>query len=355
MTETSAAQPAAEPIVGGGDAPTEGAGDLAAARRLLDLEADGLRRLAAGLDDSFVRALNVLQAVSGRVVVTGMGKSGHIGRKIAATLASTGTPAQFVHPGEASHGDLGMITRKDAVLALSNSGGTAELGDIVGYTRRYRIPLVALTANSESSLAEQADVAVPMPRAAEGCPMGLAPTTSTTMTLALGDALAIALLERRGFSPNDFQVFHPGGSLGQRLQRVGDLMHGIEELPLCRAETPMSQAILTMTAKTWGCVGIVNDRGALVGIVTDGDLRRNIDRDLLKLTAGEVMTADPETIRMQALAAEALGLMNARKVHCLFVVDGAAERETVPAGGVTARDVPVGIVRIHDCLHAGLT
>ena len=341
MSKTSAAKTAAAPDRIGRSATD----DLAAARCLLELEGEGLRLLADGLDDRFIEALDLLQAVSGRVIVTGMGKSGHIGRKIAATLASTGTPAQFVHPGEASHGDLGMITRKDAVLALSNSGGTVELVDIVAYTRRYRIPLVALTANPASSLAEQADVAVLLPKATEGCPMGLAPTTSTTMTLALGDALAIALLERRGFSPNDFQVFHPGGSLGQRLQRVGDLMHGPAALPLCSPETPMPEAILTMTAKTWGCVGVVDEHDALIGIITDGDLRRHMDRDLMNRTAGDVMTAGPETIHQQALAAEALGLMNDRKVGCLFVVDGNADKD----------NVPVGIVRIHDCLRAGLT
>lgn len=341
MSQTGAAKTASDPD----ELDRSAAEDLAAARRLLDLEADGLRQLADGLDERFVEALDLLQAVSGRVVVTGMGKSGHIGRKIAATLASTGTPAQFVHPGEASHGDLGMITQKDAVVALSNSGGTAELVDIVAYTRRYLIPLVALTSNPSSSLAEQADVAVLMPKATEGCPMGLAPTTSTTMTLALGDALAIALLERRGFSPNDFQVFHPGGSLGQQLQRVADLMHGTDELPLCKPTTAMPDAILTMTAKTWGCVGVVDEHNALIGIITDGDLRRHIDQDLMNLTAGEVMTAGPETIHQQALAAEALGSMNARKVSCLFVVDGNASRDSVP----------VGIVRIHDCLRAGLT
>ena len=321
------------------------AADLAAARRVLELEADSLSALGAVLDARFVEALDRLAAVTGRVIVTGMGKSGHVARKIAATLASTGTPAQFVHPGEASHGDLGMITDRDAVVALSNSGLTAELGDIIGYTRRYAIPLIAITAGQQSLLGDEADVALVLPSVREACPMGLAPTTSTTMMMALGDAIAIALLERRGFSPKDFQIFHPGGSLGQKLQRVADIMHGPGELPLCRPDTPMAEAILTMTAKTWGCVGVTADDGVLLGIVTDGDLRRHIDQDLLRLTAEQIMTREPRTITSTALVAEALGVMNACKVHCLFVVEDLTE------GGAR----PVGIIRVHDCLRAGLT
>ena len=322
--------------------------DLAAARRVLATESRSLTALADALDEAFIEAIERLDAVSGRVVVSGMGKSGHIARKIAATLASTGTPAQFVHPGEASHGDLGMITNKDAVLALSNSGATSELDAIITYSRRHAIPLIAITAVAGSVLAEQADVALILPRAPEACPMGLAPTTSTTMMLGLGDAIAIALLERRGFSAKDFQVLHPGGSLGQKLLRVADLMHGEAELPLCRSETPMAEAILVMTNKRFGCVGVVDGRGELCGIITDGDLRRHMAPDLLNQTAAQVMTPGPKkVIRPQALAAEAVGLMNADQpmVTSLFVVD--------EAGGEGMR--PVGIIHIHDCLRAGLS
>jgi arabinose-5-phosphate isomerase len=318
--------------------------DLEAARRVLSRGAEGLDALSRSLDHRFVEAIDRLAAVRGRVIVSGMGKSGHVARKIAATLSSTGTPAQFVHPGEASHGDLGMITSEDAVIALSNSGDTVELGDLIAHSRRYAIPLIAITAQARSQLAEQADVALILPRAQEACPMGLAPTTSTTMMLGAGDALAIALLERKGFSATDFHLLHPGGSLGQKLKRVAELMHGPEELPLCRPGTPMSEAILVMTAKTWGCVGVTDERGCLLGIITDGDLRRHMKRDLFERTAAEVMTRDPQTIRGPALVAEALGLMNEYKIHCLFVVDDTA-------GGPH----PIGIVRIHDCLRAGFT
>lgn len=315
--------------------------DLAVARRVLGLEVDGLSALADALDESFVAALDLLGAVTGRIIVTGMGKSGHIARKIAATLASTGAPAQFVHPGEASHGDLGMITRKDAVMALSYSGRTAELGDLVAYTRRFDIPLVAITGRRDGTLAEAADLSLILPNVSEACPMGLAPTTSTTMAAALGDAIAIALLERRGFSAEDFQIFHPGGTLGRMLLKVADIMHGEDELPLCSPDCPMAEAILIMTAKRFGCVGIVDDSGDLIGIITDGDLRRHMQEDLLRRPAREVMTEGPQTIRPRALAAEALGMMTMREhpITSLFVVERAR---------------PLGIVHIHDCLRAGV-
>ncbi len=323
--------------------------DLAVARRVLEVEAKALTTLAAGLDGGFVEAVARLAGVEGRVIVTGMGKSGHVARKIAATLASTGTPAQFVHPGEASHGDLGMITARDAVIALSNSGNTLELSDIITYAKRFAIPLVAMTARDDSALAEAADIALILPGKAQGapeaCPMGLAPTTSTTLMLALGDALAVALLERKGFSSSDFQLLHPGGALGKRLLRVSDLMHGGEDLPLCGPETVMSEAILAMTAGRFGCVGIVDDSKRLVGIITDGDLRRHMDQDLLTLKAGDIMTPKPRTIRANALAAEAVAFMNTSTPPflCLFVVDenGPAER-------------PIGILHMHDCLRAGV-
>ncbi len=314
--------------------------DLESGRRVLDIEAMALHGLAECLDDRFVRALDLLAGAKGRVVVTGMGKSGHVARKIAATLASTGTPALYVHPGEASHGDLGMIAPGDAVLALSNSGNTAELNDIIAHTRRRGISLVAMTAKRESVLAEASDVALVLPDAPEACPMGLAPTSSTTMMLALGDAVAVALLERKGFSEEDFQALHPGGTLGRRLLRVADLMHVGGELPLCSAETIMSEAILTMTQKHFGCIGVANEAGDLVGIITDGDLRRHMSDGLLRCPAKEVMTPKPKTIRSQALAAEALGVMNANKITSLFVVDDVR---------------PIGILHLHDCLRAGIT
>ncbi len=321
------------------DAPATAERDLAAARRVLELEGAGLAALAGQLDQRFVAALDLLWNAKGRVIVTGMGKSGHIARKLAATLASTGTPSLFVHPAEASHGDLGMIARDDAVVALSNSGNTSELAAIIHYTRRFAIPLIGITAGGASQLAEEADVALLLPPTPEACPLGLAPTTSTTMMLALGDCLAVALLERRGFSAQDFQVLHPGGALGARLLRVKDLMHGQPRLPLAGPDTPMSEAILAMSAQPFGCVGIVDAEGRLVGIVTDGDLRRHMGDDLLARTAGQVMTRGPKTIRPQALAAEAIGYMNDRRILSLFVVED--ER-------------PIGIVQLYDCLRAGV-
>jgi len=312
-----------------------------AARRVLRTEIAGLEALVAELDGSFSAAIETLAQVKGRVTVTGMGKSGHIARKIAATLSSTGTPAQFVHPAEASHGDLGMLAEGDAVLALSNSGDTAELEDIVAYTRRFRIPLLAMTRGGGSALAEAADVTLLLPASAEACPMGLAPTTSTTMMLALGDALAVALLERKGFSSGDFQVLHPGGKLGQKLLRVADIMHDGDAVPLVRRNAVMAEAILVMTTKSFGCVGVTDDAGRLIGIVTDGDLRRHMaDDDLLRATVDKVMSGKPKTIRPQALAAEALGQMNASAITSLFAVDDKRR--------------PLGILHIHDCLRAGI-
>jgi arabinose-5-phosphate isomerase len=278
--------------------------------------------------------------------VMGMGKSGHVGRKIAATLASTGTPALFVHPGEASHGDLGMIVPGDGVLALSNSGETAELADLIAHARRFGLPLVAVTARAGSALGGAADVALVLPEAEEACPMGLAPTTSTAMQMALGDALAVALLRRRGFTAADFHRFHPGGrlgaQLGARLKRVRDLMHTGADMPLGDAALPMAQALLVMTEKRFGCLGVIGSDGRLAGIVTDGDLRRHMGPDLLARAVGEIMTASPRTIGAEALAAEALHAMNAhaRPVTALFVVDTAG--------------MPVGILHLHDLLRAGV-
>jgi len=313
--------------------------DIETAERVLKLEADGIRALARSLDRSFTAAVDMLAEVTGRVVVTGMGKSGHIARKIAATLSSVGTPALYVHPGEASHGDLGMITRSDAVLALSNSGETPELSDLCAYSRRFQIPLLAITGKGKSTLAETADLTLTLPESAEACPLGLAPMTSTTMMLALGDAIAVALLVRKGFSSDDFEILHPGGKLGRTLLRVSEIMHSGDEIPLVGPGTTVAEAILTMTAKRFGCVGIADESGRLLGIVTDGDLRRHMAMDLLGRTAHEIMTPAPKTIRPNALASEALGVMNARSITSLFVVEDG---------------VPVGIVHVHDCLRAGV-
>lgn len=318
------------------------ASDLDVARDVLAAEAAGLQALAAGLDAGFVRAVDLLAATSGRIVVSGMGKSGHVARKIAATLASTGAPALFVHPAEASHGDLGMIVPGDAVLALSNSGETAELADLVAHSRRFGLPLVAITARAGSALATAADVALLLPAAREACPMGLAPTTSTTMQMALGDALAVALLTRRGFGAADFRQFHPGGKLGARLLRVRELMHGGDALPLAGPDTVMDAALVLMTGKRFGCLGVVDGEGRLCGIFTDGDLRRAMGSSLLARRLGEVMNAAPRTIGPEALAAEALHLMNdpVRPITALFVVD--------------PQQRPLGILHIHELLRAGV-
>lgn len=322
--------------------PPSSVDDLAAARAVLHAERAGLDALAAALDGDFTEAVARLSAIQGRVVVSGMGKSGHIARKIAATLASTGTPAHFVHPAEASHGDLGMIVPGDAVLALSNSGETAELADLIAHTSRFGILLIAMTARENSALAQAADLTLKLPAAAEACPFGLAPTTSTTMQLALGDALAVALLNRRGFSPADFHLYHPGGKLGARLRRVRDLMHTGDALPLAPRHLPMPQALLLMTGKGFGCLCVTEDDGMLAGIVTDGDLRRAMGPDLLSRTVGDIMNPSPLTARPDMLAAEALHVMTdrSRPITALFVLDQAGQ--------------PVGLIHIHDLLRAGV-
>ena len=314
---------------------------LTTAARVITEEAMALTALAQGLDARFGEAVEVLLAATGRVIVSGMGKSGHVGRKIAATFASTGTPAHFVHPAEASHGDLGMMARGDAVLVLSNSGDTPELADMVAYTRRFRIPLMAITGRADSTLARQADIALLLPDRPEACGIGIVPTTSTTMMLALGDALTIALMQARAFTPEHFRAFHPGGKLGARLSTVGDLMHKGDALPLVGQHTPMSDVLLTISQKGFGVAGVVDDDGNLVGVVTDGDLRRHM-AGLLDNVAGQVMTAAPRTIGPAQLAVEAVALMNERKITCLFVVDPARSRRAV------------GILHIHDCLRAGI-
>ena len=311
---------------------------LAVGRRVISREAEALALLSAGLGPSFAQAATLIMAATGRIIVSGMGKSGHVARKIAATLASTGTPAHFVHPAEASHGDLGMLTKGDVALVLSNSGETPELADIVAHTRRFGIPLIAVASQRDSTLARQADVAIILPQAAEACDTGIVPTTSTTMTLALGDALAIALMEHRAFTPEHFRLFHPGGKLGAKLLKVCDLMHS--DLPLVSSDCPMTEALLVISQKGFGVVG-VTEADRLVGIITDGDLRRHMD-GLLGLTAGAVMTRGPRSVAPDALAELAVAMMNDGKITCLFVAD------PQQAG------VALGIVHIHDCLRAGV-
>jgi arabinose-5-phosphate isomerase len=321
-----------------------GEADLQAAERVIRLAREALSALSAGLNGAFSGALDLLAAVRGRVVVSGMGKSGHIGRKIAATLSSTGTPAQFVHPAEASHGDMGMLTQSDALIMLSNSGDTKELADLITYAKRFGIPLIGIASNRASALLTAADVALVLPKAQEACSIGLAPTTSTTLMLVLGDALAVALMERKGFSADQYRDLHPGGSLGRALIRVSDLMHG-EALPLVNLDTVMRDVLITMTAGGFGVAGVVQEDGSLAGIITDGDLRRHMEPELIGRKARDVMTAHPKTVAPHMLAAEALAYMNNSlpKVTCLFVVDPDA-----------ALQKPLGILHVHDCLRAGL-
>jgi arabinose-5-phosphate isomerase len=314
---------------------------IAVGRRVLAAEADALTAQSAALDGAFTRAVDLLFAAQGRIICTGMGKSGHVARKIAATFASTGSSAFFVHPAEASHGDLGMITPQDVIVALSKSGAARELADVLAYAGRFSIPLIALTADPDSALARAADTVLQLADTGEATAEVNAPTTSTTLQMALGDALAVALLERRGFKPSDFHVFHPGGKLGAMLRTVGDLMHGADELPLVAAATPMQDALLVMTEKRWGIVGVTDEAGKLTGAITDGDLRRHID-GLLGHAAGEVMTLGPKkTVPPTMLASEALALMSdpAPAVTVLFVVDAGR---------------PVGILHVHDILRAGV-
>ena len=309
------------------------------ARRVIAQEAEALGVMAQGLGDSFEAAVDAILSAKGRVIVSGMGKSGHIARKIAATLASTGSPAHFVHPAEASHGDLGMVTRADVVVALSNSGEAPELAHLLAYTRRFRIPLVAITSRAEGTLAKQSDITLMIPQLGEACGYGVVPTTSTTMTLALGDALAIAVMKARDFTPENFREFHPGGKLGAQLSRVSDLMHAGDAVPLVGPQTPMSDVLLTISQKGFGVVGITGSDGRLDGIITDGDLRRNM-ATLLDQTAQDVMTQKPRTLAETALAEEALAIMNASKITCLFITG--------------AKGRVAGILHIHDCLRAGV-
>jgi len=316
---------------------------IASALRTLNIESEGITALAAAMSDGlgapFVAAVDTIRAARGRVIVTGMGKSGHVARKIAATLASTGTPAFFVHAADASHGDLGMITSDDVMLALSWSGETEELKDLINYSRRFRIVLIAVTVNVESTLGKAADIVLVLPETREACPHNLAPTTSSLMQLALGDALAIALLESRGFTAIDFGVFHPRGKLGAALKFVRDVMHPGDAVPLIKRGSPMSEAIVEMSGKGLGCVAVTDDSGKLAGVITDGDLRRHMRVDLLQAPVDAVMTVAPKTVRPDQLASEALQILNSSKITALIVVES---------------DRPVGIVHFHDLLRAGV-
>ena len=316
---------------------------IESALRTLETEAGGIAALIDAIQDGLAQplaaAVALIASSRGRLIITGMGKSGHIGRKIAATFASTGTPAYFVHPGEASHGDLGMITRDDVIMALSWSGETVELKDLIDYSRRFRTGLIAVTAEAASTLAKAADVVLLLPQAREACPHNLAPTTSSLMQLALGDALAVALLESRGFTALDFRGLHPGGRLGAKLKFIRDLMHTGASVPLVARGAAMSEAIVEMTAKGFGCVGITGADGKLVGIITDGDLRRHMRPDLLSAQVDDVMTNTPKTVSGDQLVSEALELLNSSKITAVFALESGR---------------PVGIVHLHDLLRAGV-
>ena len=317
---------------------------LSSAGRTIQTEKAGLDALSAalenGLADPFTRAVEAIGAISGRVIVTGVGKSGHIGAKIAATLASTGTPAHFVHPAEANHGDLGMIAKDDAIIVLSWSGETAELKGILAYSRRFGIPLVAFTAGGDSALGREADIVLLLPREQEACPHGLAPTTSTLMQLALGDALAVALLEAKGFTAGDFHTFHPGGKLGATLAHVSDVMHTGESVPLVPSGTPAPEAIMTLSLRKFGCVGVTSPDGRLIGIVTDGDVARNLGRNLVDQPIDAIMTSQPKTIAPTDLASTAMAILNKNSIGALMVTDQNLS--------------PIGIVHFHDLLRIGV-
>ena len=312
---------------------------LAAAARVLRTEGEAVLRMADNLPDDFVAAVRTILECRGRVILSGIGKSGHVARKIAATLASTGTPSQFVHPAEASHGDLGMVTEVDVCILISNSGETSELGDMIQHARRFSIPLIGISRNPDSTLMRAADLRLTLPNEPEACSIGVAPTTSTTLTLALGDALAVALMEQRGFLHEQCRVFHPGGKLGARLAQVHQLMHGADELPLVGASTPMQEVLLAMTGKGFGLACVVDGAGRLTGVISDGDIRRHID-GLLAKVAGDIATRTPKTVPPGMLAAEALAVMNDRKVTALVVVDGEGR--------------PIGLLRLHVLLKAGV-
>lgn len=313
--------------------------DLISAKNTIEKEISTLKVLESELDESLTKALDLMQNAKGRVILTGMGKSGHIAKKIAASLASTGTPSFFVHPAEASHGDLGMITNDDVVIAISNSGESKELVDILNYSKRFGIPLIAITKNPLSSLGKAGDIVLKLPDSGEACPLGLAPTSSTTATLVLGDVLTVALIERKGFTKTQFNQRHPGGKLGSVLQKVSDLMHKGEDMPLLPADANMHDVLLEMTSKRLGCVGFIDNNGMLIGILTDGDLRRCLSNDILNKKGVDVMTHNPKVISPSAMASEAVKIMHDKKITNLFAVENGK---------------PVGVIHIHDCLDNGV-
>lgn len=321
--------------------------NIAHGKKVLEIEITGLNALLGSINEDFDRAVESVHAMKqgkgARLIVAGIGKSGHVARKIVATLASTGTPSQFVHPGEASHGDMGMITEDDIVMMLSNSGENAELSDLIHYTRRFGITLIAMTSNPQSTLAQHCDIPLILPKAPEACANGMAPTTSTTMMMALGDAVAVALMHRMGLTKEEYKVFHPGGKLGQRLMKVTELMHKYDDLPLASADTTMNEVLLTMTEKNLGCVIITKNGTDIEGIITDGDLKRHMAPDLLSRTAGEIMSSNPKTMESSALAVEAMNIMTktpGKYLTSLLVTD--------EKGALN------GLIRLQDCLQAGL-
>ena len=313
--------------------------DLISAKHTIDKEISAIRVLESELDESLTKALDMMQNAKGRVILTGMGKSGHIAKKIAASLASTGTPSFFVHPAEASHGDLGMITSDDVIIAISNSGESKELVDILNYSKRFGIKLIAITKNPQSSLGKAGDVVLKLPNNGEACPLGLAPTSSTTATLVLGDVLTVAMIERCGFSKEQFNQRHPGGKLGSVLQKVSDLMHKGESMPILPYNASMHDALIEMTSKRLGCVGFIDESGNLTGIITDGDLRRCLSSDILEKKACDVMTVNPKVISPDAMASEAVKLMHEKKITNIFAVENGK---------------PVGVIHIHDCIDSGV-
>ncbi len=318
---------------------------LSAARRAIEIEAHGMTVLLDELEGSLGKALEkavtTILAASGRVIVSGMGKSGHIARKIAATMASTGTPASFVHPAEASHGDLGMITTNDVVIMLSNSGESAELKDMLNYCARFSVPMIAITANATSTMGRSADIVLQLPKVQEACPNGLAPTTSTLLQLALGDAMAMALLEAKGFSADDFRNYHPGGKLGAQIKHARDIMHCGEKLPLAVEGTTLSMAIPILSERKFGCLGVVDTNGIFIGMVTDGDLRRHLGPDLTSRQVEDVMTKNPTTVHGDMLAAEVIEIINTKRITAVFVLD--------------ENQKPVGLIHIHDLLREGVS
>ena len=313
--------------------------DKNCAIRTINREIDTITKLRDSLDNNLTQTLNLMQQAKGRIILTGMGKSGHIGKKIAASLASTGTPSFFVHPAEASHGDLGMITEDDVVIAISNSGESKELVDILNYCKRFGIKLIAITKNPQSSLGKAGDVVLQLPNNGEACPLGLAPTNSTTATLVLGDILTAGLIERKGFTKSDFNQRHPGGKLGSILQRVSDLMHTDLEMPILEENSNMQQVLLEMTSKRLGCVGFVNKDGIFTGMLTDGDLRRCLSAEILTKKAIDLMTKNPKTISKDTMAAEAMKIMHDKKITNIFVIEDKK---------------PIGVIHIHDLLNNGV-